>query len=461
MDTLGHGDDDPPVIASGLSHAFPALQILCVISIILCLLLFPGFMRTRIFSLVYYIWWIVAGNGLLLVNTCIWRGATYNAPVYSDIVARFWDIYSIALYMCILCMNKFIWTISRPAPSIKVYDGRRRANLLDFFLCVGVPFLLLPVSFFIGPVRYSIIEDIGPWYDHSLSVDTFIIFVVPIIVISMICIVYSCLACYNFWHSRHEQLSANDDTTVRHQRRALSTSQRWRYTLISLVTISGVTFGAIWVCLPYIQFTMDAQGHDPCYKVIGLIENKDKFKQVKTLTRDTLERSRIIQNITGFVYTVPCIGISLFLCYGIVPELRKNYVEWIRVLRIENLWTVVRAYAKRLGWRREGTGMDPYVHSPFQTDDIVLEDISTPQKPVEDEIAKGLPMPPPPTAPPPTPSSSSGQSRSMPTTSPTAFRKHPLSGVVHPPESNNLHREQGKFSREKGETPFPRVAVNL
>ncbi|KAG9047625.1 hypothetical protein FS842_000620 [Serendipita sp. 407] len=70
-------------------------------------------------------------------------------------------------------------------------------------------------------------------------------------------------------------------------------------------------------------------------------------------------------------------------------------------------------------------------------------------------------MPPPPTAPPPTPSSSSGQSRSMPTTSPTAFRKHPLSGVVHPPESNNLHREQGKFSREKGETPFPRVAVNL
>ncbi|KAG8858996.1 hypothetical protein FRB91_008962 [Serendipita sp. 411] len=358
--------------------------------------------------------------------------------------------------MCILCVNKFIWTISRPAPVVKVYDGRRKANRLDFFLCMVVPFLLVPLSIFTGPVRYTIIEDMGPWYDHWYSIDVFIIFVVPINVTAVISITYSCTACYNFWHSGHEQVSANDDDdNVRHQRRALSTSQRWRYTLISFVTVSGVTFGAVWATLPYIKFTLDSQGYDPWYTVIGLVENKDKFNQVPTWTRDTLEHARFVQNIVGFIYTVPCIGISLFLCYGLVPEMRKTYTERLQVLRFGTSWTVIRACAKRLGWR---TRVDPRIHSPFRTDEIVLEEISIPKKPVENEIVIHLPLPPPPAAPPPVPSSSSSQSHSTPIRPSSAPRKHPLSGVTRSPESSrNLHHQQSSSAGEKGNPSLPRV----
>ncbi|KAG8770226.1 hypothetical protein FRC15_004185 [Serendipita sp. 397] len=129
---------------------FPAVPVLCIISIICCLLLVPGFMKTRVFALTFYVWWLILGSTLILVNTCIWRGNTRNIPIYADIVAHIWGIYCLTLYAAMLCVNKLIWTISRPAPSVKVYDSRLRMNRIDILVCVGLPLLLSPM-----PLRVS------------------------------------------------------------------------------------------------------------------------------------------------------------------------------------------------------------------------------------------------------------------------------------------------------------------
>ncbi|KAG9052823.1 hypothetical protein FS842_009179, partial [Serendipita sp. 407] len=189
----------PPNSHNGISAIFPVVAVLSVLSNTLCLLLLPGFIKTRIISIVCLICWLLLGNGLLLLNMFIWRGNTRNIPIYSDIVARFWSIFTIAIHMSILCLTKFIWIISRPAPTIKLYDGRRRMNLIDGFLCIGVPLLMLPIDHFRSLGRYLIIEDLGPRIYIVLSVDSFLIDLVPTSLASVLSVGYSCMSCYNFW----------------------------------------------------------------------------------------------------------------------------------------------------------------------------------------------------------------------------------------------------------------------
>ncbi|KAG8769748.1 hypothetical protein FRC15_004387 [Serendipita sp. 397] len=159
---------------SSSSVIFPTVPILSATSIILCLLILPRFWKTRIFAVVYHICWLIAGNALLLINTSIWRGNVRSIPIYCDIAAIFWSGYSRTLYMCILCVNKFIWTISKPAPSVRVYDGRKRTNVIDAFICVVLPLLFYPFGKLLfangGPLATLIIY--GPQSISSLLQDT-------------------------------------------------------------------------------------------------------------------------------------------------------------------------------------------------------------------------------------------------------------------------------------------------
>ncbi|KAG8786490.1 a-factor receptor, partial [Serendipita sp. 397] len=380
----------------GISVIFPAVPILSVLSIILCLLILPGFWKTRIFAVVYYICWLIAGNGLLLINTCIWRGNVRNIPIYCDIAALFWTAYPKALYMCILCVNKFIWTISKPAPSIRVYDGRKRTNIIDACLCIGFPIVSLPLSVLLSVERYAVIEDIGPWATSFMCIDGFLLHVFPIASASVIIIGFSSLSCYNFWHSGRGQSLPDCDHELQNQHRLLSTSQRWKYTLMSVVTITCTTYGALWVAVPFVRVALEDSIQ--WYKTVGITSNRLAYQEIAIWTRALLESDGQImkQHFTGFAYTLPFIGIQLFLFFGLGSEVRKTYVGWFRdFFRLHSnkrsfAWlkgligiairgaTQLGILAGNLKLKRRQLQVDANTFTPFQKEDIVLNDLSAP-----------------------------------------------------------------------------------
>ncbi|KAG8858993.1 hypothetical protein FRB91_008959, partial [Serendipita sp. 411] len=301
----------------------------------------------------------------------IWRGNTRNIPIYSDIVARFWSIFTIAIHMSILCLTKFIWIISRPAPTIKLYDGWRRMNLIDGFLCIGVPLLMLPIDHFRSLGRYLIIEDLGPRIYIVLSVDSFLIDLVPTSLASVLSVGYSCMSCYNFWRSTPGYPGPDSHVELQHQHRILSTSQRLKYS-----------------SLLYIRIGLNPQGYDPWYTVNSFMHINERDRGVITWTREFLETEQqpFAQNIAGFACALPLIGIFLFLWFGLGSEVRKSYMEWIEALGAviitvgTTLSGLVKGLTTKVGlWKRQWqrqTGMGPDDITPFRTDEITLEDLT-------------------------------------------------------------------------------------
>ncbi|KAG8831786.1 hypothetical protein FRC17_002578 [Serendipita sp. 399] len=320
-------------------------------------------------------------------------------------------------------------------------------NLLDTFLCIGVPLLLLPLLLFSSPMRYMIMEDLGPWFSHANTIDGFLCNVAPIIIAAVMSIIFTFLSCYNIWHSKPEHMLANGDATIRQQRRMLSAFQRWRYTLISLITVCSVTYGAIWVTLPYIDATFEPSDDPRWYAVIGLVVNKNRYKEFGVMRRLGVEEIGEIRNIVIGLYTTPCIGIQLFLVFGLISEMRATYIEWIYAVTnsITGLPTYVLAawrFVGRLKLRNDEPRANSYNFTTFHPDDIVLEELSAPSNfathSASINLIGGRGLPPLPTTPAPLPYSLK-YSQSAPIHSSRIYRKESLPRDHHsnpPPESS-------------------------
>ncbi|KAG8828596.1 hypothetical protein FRC17_007473 [Serendipita sp. 399] len=227
---------------------------------------------------------------------------------------------------------------------------------------------------------------------------------------------------------------ANGDTTIRQQRRMLSAFQRWRYTLISLITVCSVTYGAIWVTLPYIGAAFEPSDKPRWYAVIGMVENKNRYKEFGVVRRLGIEEFGGIRNFVISLSTVPCIGIQLFLVFGLISEMRATYVEWICTLKnaIARLPTYVLPawrFLGRLKLRNDKSQANSYNFTTFQPNDILLEELSVPSNfathSASIDLIGGRGLPPLPTTPAPLPYSLK-YSQSAPIHSSRIYRKEAI-----------------------------------
>ncbi|KAG8859018.1 hypothetical protein FRC20_011912 [Serendipita sp. 405] len=434
----------------GLSHIFPAVPILAAISIVCCILVLRSFLKTHVFAFVYYLWLLIIGNALLLINTCVWRGSVVSIPIYADMVARFWQIYGLALYLSMLCLCKFIWIISRPAPSIKVYDTRRWTNSIDASICFGVPLLLAPLFFFASRGRYVIIEDLGPWFQITLSITAFVVGTVPIMVTAVISIIFSCLSCYNFWLARQSNTPLNE-TPTHQQRRILSVSQTYKYTYISITVTFSIAFGLIWVLIPWFLADYYPQnGTPPWHTVLGIQSNLYHYKETYELSRESLDQFTqwTVHNLTGFAFTIPIAGIQIFLCFGLAPESKRMYARWwcdsVHYMKDTKLydWGEMLV-SKAIRFRRPRVDHNNF--TPFLFDDIIMEDLlSTSSDKTDTMLIRRSTLPLPPAYIPPTP--------------------HGAKSALSPLQLDFLNRGSGPTSGQQGvrkggtlqQTPSPR-----
>ncbi|KAG9055244.1 hypothetical protein FS842_002738 [Serendipita sp. 407] len=284
-----------------------------------------------------------------------------------------------------LCVNKLIWTISRPAPSVKVYDSRLRMNRIDILVCVGLPLLLSPVYAVTSFGRYTITEDFGPWALFSVSLDTWILQNLPITLITIISITYSYRSFRNFYRSRRSKRILDIEPNHLFQHRALSDIQVVRYCSATLVSILGMTFGVIWLNMDWIYWAINDPDKVQWYSQLVLLNNWQYRDQVYQQTRTEMENdnpmfSTLLKG-TVFYFSIPSSGIQIFLWFGLGAEARKSYFHWLSSL--VELITRTRAYIwlealfVKIRWRIRPHQMDPENFTPFQLDDVRLEELST------------------------------------------------------------------------------------
>ncbi|KAG8756919.1 hypothetical protein FRC14_002536 [Serendipita sp. 396] len=201
-------------------------------------------------------------------------------------------------------------------------------------------------------------------------------------------------ACYNFWHPRQKKPHLDHDGEPQYLHRLLSTSQRWKYTLMCITTFCGTIYGTVWVLLRYTHVEVVPLDPDRWYKAFGLKLNPSVYKTIHVFTREELGlvKGETKQNLYGFAFTLPLVGIHTFLFFGLGLEARKTYIEGFQaILRFINntrlfgwLKTLAKIARTRLAsvvgktvWRRGQHPTETDAFTPFEVGDIILDDLST------------------------------------------------------------------------------------
>jgi hypothetical protein len=83
--------------AVGGSHLYPIVPIMNFLSMVLTLLLLPGFWKTRIVALVSVVGWIFIGNLAFFLSMIHWRGHTNDALVWASICKLVIYVYNFAV----------------------------------------------------------------------------------------------------------------------------------------------------------------------------------------------------------------------------------------------------------------------------------------------------------------------------------------------------------------------------
>ncbi|KAG8848578.1 a-factor receptor [Serendipita sp. 411] len=357
-------DDNP----SGFSDLFPFVPLLCVASIICCTLILPSFVKTRVFILNFYVLWLIFGCALIAVNMCIWRNNIRDIPIYCDFVARVLDIYPITLYLSISCFNKFVWNMTKPEPSRKIYDTHTHNNRLDAFICMGFSLLWLPICIIGSPGRYAINEDIGPWPVGRMTVVSFLVHIIPLGSATMASVVFSILTALNISRSR---TGKRYGPLIRSspKYRDLERSRLLKYLMVSVIGVVENILGFIWsLQLWFHHFEEEI----PWYATFT--SSMQQMPLVYKARRHDLTRQSALV-MKGFLIALPLVGIQLFLLFGLGSEARQMYRSRLWTLAEFLKAPVIYKWLKKQGkiFMRPRVTNSPEIFTPFEPNDIALE----------------------------------------------------------------------------------------
>ncbi|KAG8756226.1 a-factor receptor [Serendipita sp. 396] len=353
------------------------------------MLLLPAFIKTRVFALIFYAVWLGLGCLIFGVNMCIWRNSTVDAPIYADIIARIRHVYTMTLYLSVLCFSKFTWIITRPAASRKVIDKHMRHNYIDAFLCIGVPLLWSPLFIATTRGRYIIIEDVGPLPVDRLSLESFFVNTVPLAPITMASIYFSILTAINVWRARrsgsHVDVTSLGSPGQAHYR-TLSIILSLKYMGLVAIQSIALPFGLLWSLIPYILYRNDEQGRH-WSTIFDIRDNLRQLSIIHTLRREEIEESEWF-NYKGFVLAIPMNGILFFILFGLDSSVLGIHHVWLEplgrklsdivsslrtyVAMIPDIISSIQTYITRasLPFWRSPLSIDTENVTPFQLNDI-------------------------------------------------------------------------------------------
>ncbi|KAG8750886.1 hypothetical protein FRC14_008318 [Serendipita sp. 396] len=359
----------------GFSDLFPILPAFSFVSFVGCMLVLPAFIKTRVLALTTCTVWLALGNLLICINMCVWRDSIRDIPIYSDIVAIIWSVYTPTIYLNLFCFHKFVWNITRPGSSLKIYDNRIKYNRVDIFLTTILPILWVPITLITLQGRYTIVEDFGPFGFSPMSLESVLVGGVPVVVITVASVYFVVLTMTNVWRSRHIE-PPKRVMEVGHLRfdRTLPRRKVMKYLAMSTITLVGVVFGCIWVLVPPLQ-TLTRE--HPWYTKSDIRGNIRQLPLTYTVTRYELSPITITNHSVFFV-SIPVMGVVLFVFFGLGPEAFKTYRNWLQnllsLLKLPALFNFLQIHALGFCWyNQQAVPVDAEYFIPFELNDIALD----------------------------------------------------------------------------------------
>ncbi|PVF97344.1 hypothetical protein CPB86DRAFT_785976 [Serendipita vermifera] len=317
----------------GLSNIFPICPILNAISVVLLLSIIPAFLKTKVFTLIAAMVLLVIANLISFVNMIIWRNSIRDIPIYCDIVARWWSVFSPLLYVTLACFAKFVWHMSRPGSAIYLYDNRRKINRLDAMLFWGAFLILVPLETFTYDGRYGILEDFGPWPTVYVDMKIILLNAVPLTVMTIMSAVFSTMTLRNTIRRRRQ--GSEGDAKMG------SNAHMNKYLFLAITSLTGMLFGSIWVWAFQIK-TYFLRMDERKYLFVPFSEIQKTFNRKYFWTRIVNDMiPDVMKAERGFLLTIPVTGIYFFACFGLGKEVRQMHRD-----NVERI-------ARLLGWKRQ------------------------------------------------------------------------------------------------------------
>ncbi|PVF97341.1 hypothetical protein CPB86DRAFT_735032 [Serendipita vermifera] len=317
----------------GLSNIFPACPILNAISVVLLLSIIPGFLKTKIFTLIAALVLLLIANLISCVNMIIWRNNVRDAPIYADIVSHWWSVFPQLLYVDLACFAKFVWHMSRPGSAVFLYDDRRKINRVDAMMFGGAALILIPFEALSFNGRYGILEDFGPWLAAYNDMRKILLETVPLTLMTIMSTVFNTMTLRNIIR-RRRQGSSGDGKIV-------SNARINKYTFIAITSLIFMLFGTIWNWYGMTKsYLLRMDNYDHVF--VPLSEFRKTIHRKFFWTRAINDRvPDVMIMLRGYFLSIPVSGMYFFVVFGLGKEARQTHRENFQQI------------ARLLGWKRQ------------------------------------------------------------------------------------------------------------
>lgn len=185
------------------------LPVLCGLALVLLLLLLPAQWRARNTGTLINIAWLFAGNLIWFVNSIAWRDTIDNpAPVWCDIcewhrrstitceltsaAVKIQAGLATGLSAASLCITRRLAGIASSRLVAMNQRQKRIALAVDLAVGLGIPAIVMTLSYIVQPHRFNILEGYGCEFFGYSSIPAFFLYFMWPLLISTVSAVYGC-----------------------------------------------------------------------------------------------------------------------------------------------------------------------------------------------------------------------------------------------------------------------------
>ncbi|KAK0183632.1 fungal pheromone STE3G-protein-coupled receptor [Armillaria mellea] len=293
---------------------YPLFPIFAFLGFILPLIPLPWHLKAYNSGTCYYMIWASIACLNQFVNSIVWAdNVTDWAPIWCDISIRIMLGSSVGLPAASLCINRRLFHIATSQVVVVTQKEKRRAVLIDTFICVLFPLVFIAMQYIVQGHRFNIFEGIGCYpalYNTPLM---YVISAMWPIIIGLISSVYCVLTLRAFSRRRLEFskfLSSN---------RSLSVGRYFRLMALAMTEICFTMPLAIFMI--WLNTTATPIGPWRSWA-----DTHFAFSRVERYPALIWRQSRLLIIAYEFTRWVnPVCALVFFAYFGFADEARKNY----------------------------------------------------------------------------------------------------------------------------------------
>ncbi|KAF8230924.1 fungal pheromone STE3G-protein-coupled receptor [Tricholoma matsutake] len=161
------------------------------IGLLFCCIPFPRHLQSWNTGTCLQMIWLGLACLVYFINSIIWNSNTNNsAPVWCDISSYIGNAVAVAVPTAVMCMTRRLYLIIT-GNTINTMTQRRHAVTFDLALGIGIPVIDVILLYIPQNGRFLLYEDFGPLAIVSKTPVGIVLQIVPQLLISLVCAVYS------------------------------------------------------------------------------------------------------------------------------------------------------------------------------------------------------------------------------------------------------------------------------